>query len=368
MHRTDAPGNASNLFTDGNAGTGTPATEIEQHSLNAFQEELCNLVEGNGVTLVKDTNTQVRDIMALLYATVQPGGRLTLSTAVPVTTTDVTSQTTVYYTPHKSDKIPLYNGTRWQLYTFAELSQATTDSTKSPAAVANNSNYDMFVWSDSGTLRCTRGPAWTSDTARGTGAGTTELELLNGRYVNHVAVTNGPAAQRGLYVGTIRSDGSAQANDSKAKRHVWNTYNRAARAMSVVEATDTWTYSTATFRQANASAANQLDFVIGLSEDLVRASIKATSTASAGTNVTSTVAVGLDSTSVKATDCINSTSTGCSTNSVQNATPTAEYLGFPGLGRHTLVWLEQASGATTTWQGDNGGTVVQSGIAGTVGA
>jgi hypothetical protein len=67
----------------------------------------------------------------------------------------------------------------------------------------------FFGWNDAGTFRATRGPAWTSDTARGTGAGTTELELVNGIYLNKVAITNGPAANRGTYLGTIRTNGSA---------------------------------------------------------------------------------------------------------------------------------------------------------------
>ena len=32
-----------------------------------------------------------------------------------------------------------------------ELSQALSDTTKSPAAAAANSLYDVFVWNDSGT-------------------------------------------------------------------------------------------------------------------------------------------------------------------------------------------------------------------------
>jgi hypothetical protein len=61
---------------------------------------------------------------------------------------------------------------------FTEMSQATTDATKSPAAVANSSVYDIFLMERfSGTLRATRGPAWSSDTSRGTGAGTSEIDF-----------------------------------------------------------------------------------------------------------------------------------------------------------------------------------------------
>jgi hypothetical protein len=45
---------------------------------------------------------------------------------------------------------------------------------------------------------------------------------------------------------------------------------------------------------------------------------------------------------------------------------TASYVGYPGLGRHYLAWLEwnNASSGTTNWIGDNGdATTSQTGIA-----
>ena len=98
--------------------------------------------------------------------------------------------------------------------TFAELTNATTQSSMGnagPAAVAANKNYDMFVWSNAGNATFTRGAAWNSDTVR---SATTENDLtrINGVPVNLNAITNGPAAGRGTYVGTVRSDGSSQIN------------------------------------------------------------------------------------------------------------------------------------------------------------
>lgn len=281
-----------------------------------------------------------------------PGGRLSLTAGVPVTTSDVTGATTVFYVPYKSDKVPLYDGSGWALYSIGtQLSQATADTTKSPAGVANNSNYDLFVWNDSGTLRLSRGPLWTSDTGRGSGAGTTELERVNGRLVNKVSVLNGPGAQRGLYVGTIRSDGSAQVNDSLAKRHVWNMYSRVVRPMRVTESTNGWSYQTATFRQANASAANQLDLVRGLDEDAARAQIQASHTHDPSGGTGSYVAVGLDSTTTPATGCLYGA--GVSSTSGDYRVLSAQWLGLPGLGRRFLAWLERGNGnATNSWIGD----------------
>lgn len=296
----------------------------------------------------------------------QAGGRITLTTAVPVTTADVTGATTVYYSPYATNYITLYDGTNWVTTTFSEVSQATTDNTKSPAAVAASKVYDIFVWSDSGTIRATRGPAWSSDTSRGTGAGTSELELFEGRYMNKVSITNGPAARRGVYVGSIGSDASSQINDSAAKRDVWNNFNRVLRHMRVLESTDSWTYNTATTRQARATATNQLEVVHGLDEDAVWAAVRCIVNNSAGA-ANAYANIGLDSTTTVATGAVVS-----GMNVVVASTAGvvgADWTGVTGIGRHTIVWLENGTGAggTTTWFGDAGLAtgLQQSGIHGT---
>lgn len=190
---------------------------------------------------------------------VDPGGRLTLTSGDPVATGEVSNASSVYYTPHKHNQLPLYDGSDWSLTTFTELSCLLSDATKSPAAAAAGSQYDLFVWVDAGTLRLSRGPAWTSDTARGTGSGTTEIARAEGRYVNAYAISNGPDAEKGLFVGSIRVTGSGSVDDNVARRHIWNAYHRAMRPMKVIEATVSWNYNTEAFRQANAAVGNQLD-------------------------------------------------------------------------------------------------------------
>lgn len=299
-----------------------------------------------------------------------PSGRLTLSTAVPVTSSDVTGATTVYYTPYKGNSIQLYDGTNWVFKTFTELSQATTDNTKSPAAVANNSNYDVFVRNDSGTLRATRGPAWTSDTARGTGAGTTELEHFEGRYVNKVAISNGPTARRGLYVGTIRSNGTASidmayggsgAGGSAAMIGVWNMYNRVDVAGSILDSTDSWSYNSTTIRSMNNSTGNRASMVRGLNEDAVEAAALLNCT----TNATGNRAIS--GVCVSATNSRTAGPIGFSSSAANSATmSTHYYYGLPGLGFQFLQAVEAIDTATAiTIYGDNAGasgTERQSGL------
>lgn len=314
----------------------------------------------DNVPVASDTSTST-DVAA-----VEPGGRLTLTNGTPVTTADVTGAGTVYYVPYKHDKVPLYDGSAWALFSIGTgLSQTTVDNTKSPAAVANNSNYDLFVWNDAGIVRLSRGPLWTSDTGRGTGVGTSELQQVNGRQVNKTSITNGPAAQRGLYVGTIRSDGSAQINDSLAKRHCWNMNNRVRRTMSALDPTGAgWAYAVNAWRQARASAANQLDFVVGLSEDAVNARVRATAVNGAASTAAVAVGIGLDSSTALAAACVVSSSSAVFANNDQAVA--ADWEGLPGLGRHTLVWIEISPAAVSfTFRGPSGAPqYTQPGISG----
>lgn len=311
----------------------------------------------------------VAQASGLLNVMVTPGGRITLSSATPVMTSDVSNSTSIYYTPYVHDKIQIYDGTNWTVTTFTELTNTTTDNTKNPAAVGANSNYDLFVWNDSGTLRLGRGPAWTSDTARGTGAGTTELERVNGIWMNKIAITNGPAAQRGTYVGTVRSDGSSTidwelggvgANGVPAFLYVWNQYNRVSIAARVADSTDSWNYTTNTFRPYNNSTGNRISFVCGAAED--SASAYAFALAGNSTAVGLITAVGVDSTSAFSgfPGRIISTSAASGILGI--------YTGIPGLGHHYLQHLEYSgTGGTTTWYGDSGSpTVLQAGMSATL--
>lgn len=292
-----------------------------------------------------------------------PQGRLTLATAVPVMTTTQGGKTTIFYAPYIGQFAPLYDGANFTMTDLGgELSQTTTDTTKSPAAVVQDACYDLFLWDDNGTKRCTRGPAWskaatitvtiatpavvtwtghglqegdpvvftttgalptgiTAGTtyyvgrspaantfnlsttvanaaagtfvtttgaqsgthtgtnrtrARGTGAGTSELVQTKGVNLNANNITNGPAASRGTYVGTVRSNGSSQIDwilgalatgGTSAVLNIWNAYNRVPVSTFVQDDTNSWNYSTATWRSADNSVAMRVSFVTGLAED-----------------------------------------------------------------------------------------------------
>lgn len=267
--------------------------------------------------------------------------RLTLTSSTPVTTGDVTAATTVYLTPYGGDLIALYDGTRWVLRATAQLSIAVPATT--------NTMYDVFVYDNSGTptLELT---AWTNDTTRATA-----LAFQNGVYVK-----SGSATRR--YVGSFRTTGvSGQTESSLAKRYVWNYYNRVDRPMAAVDTTNSWTYTTNTIRQANANTANQLDFIIGVSEDPVEATVAALFNNSASAKAA--VYIGLDSTTTNSAQLYGGLSG--DTGSTHALQPHAHYRGYPGAGRHYLTWLESSTATgTTTWYGDNGVGDQQSGMIG----
>lgn len=291
-----------------------------------------------------------------------PTGRLTITSATPVITADTLAQATVYYTPYNGAAIMLYDGTAWKAYTFAELSQALSDTTKSPAATSAGNVYDMFVWLDGTTVRCTRGPAWTTPSgasaARGTGGGTTELVRVNGVLMNANAISNGPAAQRGVWVGTISTDGSNQLNmkmnpaaaagGGACRLDVWNMYNRVAVAATSKDSTDSWSYTTNTLRSANNNTANRITAVFGLNEEAVAAAY--TGFVNHGGTGAGTVGVGLDSTSAYSG---SPGSTGSGLSATGGNSITASYLGLPGIGQHFFQALEAGGTNGDTWYGDN---------------
>lgn len=301
-------------------------------------------------------------VFGLVTNGIVPGGRLTLTTATPVLTADVTATGTIYYTPYLHDQIPLYDGVNYIKETFAELSNVLANSAvgnAGPAAAAANKNYDMFVWKSAGVQYLTRGPAWSSDTSRGTGAGTTELERVKGMMRNKVAITNGPGAGVGLFVGTIRTGAGSQCEVTFGYTPavapvpvigLWNAYNRVNGTGYVLESTNSWAYTTATFRAQN-NGAGCIGQIRGLNEDFITATFAMLASLSSGSVVLQS-GVGISSTTVDSSQTHGFAIPGTSPQGI-----TGVYRGQPGLGFYTFVPLEKG-GANCTMYGDNGAPTI----------
>lgn len=275
----------------------------------------------------------------LLYAN---DFRLTLTSGLPVTTADVTAASTLYCTPCTGKNIGLYNGSAWVVLSSAEFSLALS-------GLTSGKPYDVFCYDNAGspTLELL---VWTDDTTRATALA----------YQDGVLVKSGAATRR--YMGTFYTTATTTTEDSYANRYLWNYYHRVDRPMSRVDTTDSWTYSTAAWRQANASTSNQLNFVVGVAEDMIEAVSNIHITNNAG-GVNAAAGVGLNSTTVNSAQTWGGTSTAANTVGQGRCA----YRGIPVAGRNYMAWLErtEASG-TTTFYGDVGGSSIQTGIVGSM--
>lgn len=281
---------------------------------------------------------------------VDPGvfhARLTTESGVPVSITDRTAQATIYLTPYLGTYITLYDGSNWIYFSLNEINLALS-------GLTSGKNYDVWCYSNAGAPTLELSSAWTNDTTRADA-----LALQNGVYVK-----SGTPTRR--YVGTIRTTGTTTTEDSASKRFVWNNYNRVERyCQGPTETTDTWNYSTATIRQANANTANRFEFVQGLLENIIKANV-ISSGGTSGSTVNGEVGIGVDSTTVFATGFINNIGT---SGTGFNRNQSAYWQGYmTAVGYHAINWLETGNGtATMTWYGDVGApTVIQSGIFGSI--
>ena len=267
-------------------------------------------------------------------------GRLTLTTATPVTTGDVTAAGTIYYTPYVGNQCWTYDGSAsWVLVPFTEISLAIT-------CTASNM-YDVWVYNSSGTLTLET-LIWTNATTRATA-----LVRTNG-----VNTKTGATTRR--YVGSFYCTATNQTEDSYARRMVFNMDNRVSRPMWVQDPTDNWTMASTTLRQARSTATNQLDFVVGVAEETLHVVLVVNLVADTAGDAMS-IAIGLDSTTTPASGNMR----GIQYQNDVNPSVTVSVLDtMVAVGRHVAVWLESGA-TTTTFYGDGGADPRQfSGISG----
>lgn len=164
---------------------------------------------------------------------ITPGGRLTLESGVPVSTTDQTAKTTIYYTPFVHNTILLWDGADWVPTTFTETSLAL-------GTLTSALPYDVFGYLSSGAL-VLESLAWTNGTTRATA-----VTLQDGRYCKSGDKTR-------LLLGTFYTTSTTATADSELTRYVGNVYNRVSkRLISSITSTYSHTYTTATWREWNA--------------------------------------------------------------------------------------------------------------------
>ena len=270
-----------------------------------------------------------------------PPGRLTLESGVPVSTADQADKTTLYYTLMTGNKIQLYSGTAWATYTIA--SELSLDI----SAFTASKPYDIWIYNNSGTATLDS-TVWTDGTTRATA-----LAYQDGRLVKSGATTR-------LYLGTIYMDSAQKCQDTVLRRFVWNYYNRVYKNLLVIETTNSWDYTSATWRSANNSTANRVEVITGVCEGML-VKLKAQGVSYNASACARFTGIGLD-----VTNANNATIKG-KFDQAGTFTTSSEYSSLLTCGYHFLQWTEysDASG-TTTFKGDDGGTNMQSGMSGEV--
>jgi hypothetical protein len=306
-----------------------------------------------------------------------PAGYLTLTSGTPVTNTDVTAATSIYYTPYTGNLVPIYNGSSFVPTVFTELTL-----TLSSSHVASNI-YDVFVFNNSGVVTLVTGPTWSAGTAgsitagacaRGTGAGGTALSRINGLLTNSVQITgrNGATTytiSSGLatYLGSIYMDGTnGQISNyvswgNTRKWGVWNAYNRQQLQIKGGQA-GSWSYAVSAWRQANGNSLSSVYIFSGLAEEAFDLTAYAeVSSSFSGGAVAGTgggaVSIGMNnSTPLGSTNQNQFSNSGAAAAAAFSTAYglTAKHSQPPILGINQVLLLENGLGATAltnTWSG-----------------
>jgi hypothetical protein len=211
-------------------------------------------------------------------------GRLTLESGMPITldsgmatinpTIDMVDKTTIYFSPYQGNRISLYDGANWVMHTFSELSLPL-------GTLVANTNYDVFLYDNSGTLTLELSAAWADATTR-----TNLIVLQDGIYVKAIASSR-------RYVGTFRTTAATTTEDSILKRFVWNANNRVRRELFFLSMVS-HSYDGGN-RQWNSNPNAQIAFVSGLVEDAISVGMFASTSVVPATSY-NIVGLGLDST------------------------------------------------------------------------
>jgi len=317
--------------------------------------------------LAKHSNTDYdviwKDFTSTTTLFIEPQVRVTLTTAVPITTSDVAGATTIYATPVNGNLVFIYDGvsTFTQYALTSDLSLALDSNAAHTGYHQSGKNFYLGVYNDGGTIRLGSTPAWATDTDPGTGAGTAQIELYKGLWVNSASTTirfgsaagntSTVPAKQFTVVGAFRATADGQATDSVLKRLLFNFYNQAFRPGLVQEAGVNWNYSVAAYRQVNGSTANQIEVLFGTSGTLVDAAAFNVVSNSTATPRTVASGIGVDSTTVN-----SGRSTLLQAVSSPIGTVQSFYKGYPGIGWHTITWLEYGNASdVVTWYGNNAG-------------
>lgn len=279
-------------------------------------------------------------------------GRLTTESGVAVSTSDRTSQGTLYYTPTRSGDCPgnevsIYNTTmgEWETITFSETSLAVS--------ISSGQLKDVFAYNNSGTLALEFSSAWASDTSR-----TDALTTQDG-----IRVKSSDKSR--LWVGTVCGTGTNVVEDSLTSRYVVNAHNRMPRGLYKADSTSFWSSTGSAYQLWNPAAPVTLFKAIVLPDYPLELQAEI----SCSTLVTGTLpcaGISQDYTSGTPTTIADTFNFLWSNNANVGCLLRATYSGFPAEGRHTYHALQNPAGSTAYFYGSYLGTANKSSLKGTI--
>lgn len=304
-----------------NLSTGTPISQLPTGTIDGLSAVFPLTINMTGTPqTIRASLQQAAQFFGIADSN---GGRLSLVSGTAVPTTDQTAKTVIWFVPHISDKLSLYNGATWV--------DATINSPSVAVPSIATGTFDIFAYDNGGSVALET-LNWTNDTTRATA-----LAVQNGRRVK-----SGDATRR--YLGTGRTTtSSGQCEDSIARRFLWNNFNQVERILKKVDTTANWLVTgSSPLRPWNNTTANRVELVIGVSEEPVYLEFLGLHSVAAGG--TANVGIGLDSTSVNSADVSPASN---STSSVLTIA-FAKYRSIPAAGYHFLQLLEFANSASNT--------------------
>lgn len=266
-----------------------------------------------------------------IYAANFVNARFTLTSNTPVLTSSVTAAGTGYITPYNGNYARLYYNSAWNYYQLAEISITFS-------ALSANTLYDVFLyWNGSAVVAET--VAWTNTTTRATA-----LTTQDGVYVK-----TGDATK--LYFASFYLDASKQCHyhvgvqstaGGTAKLYFNNHYNKIEHSVQIYVPVAYWTYSTASWRIANADSNFKIEFVKGIDETKIDASYATAANTSSG-SVFGIIGVGVGSTT--AYSGFNAFKT------VNNGFVRSQHSGKLSAGLRYVAGIEYSSAATSGFTG-----------------
>lgn len=272
---------------------------------------------------------------------------------------DLAGGSSIYAIPSNGSVVSIFDGTNMVQHDTSVMDLPLDPTSGHSGYHQSGKIFDVFAFdAGGGVVAIGTGPAWATDTLRGAGSGSTELEMFFGTRVNKVSINlrtgdgSGDVvtvgARMATYLGSFLATANGQASNTRRQRLVYNAANKSLKNLRVSDPVNTWNYSLQTYVQANGNANNQVEVLFGLDDGFVDLTANTIASCSATNNYIQ-CAIGLDG-DAPAFDGI----TGLLFYAGVTGMTHAHYRGNPGLGKHVLKWLVAGTGSgTQTFYGSN---------------